>query len=410
VKADCIRVRLHHEIDVSYINYMINAPQTRSRAAAFVHGVGRPRLNLNEITSMALLIAPRSEQVRIVAEVDRQLSRVNAGADALQRARRNLRRMRKTILNEATLGRLVPQEPSDEPGSILLKRVLEARRVRLEGSEHRRGFFGQESLLSGWPHKERPTNETEVDFLPALPPSWVWARLDQLADVVGGVTKDTKRQADPAFVEVPYLRVANVQRGFLDLGDVATIRVPADKAAALRLRRGDILFTEGGDRDKLGRGWVWEGQIDECIHQNHVFRARLYSTELEPRFISWHGNTFGRAWFEAAGKQTTNLASISLTTLKSLPVPVPPAAEQQRIAAEVERQLSLIEASEAEVERGLEKAVSLRRAILQAAFEGRLVPQDPEDEPAAVLLERIAAARASEARARSSRAEQGKLL
>ena len=155
---------------------------------------------------------------------------------------------------------------------------------------------------------------------------------------------------------------------------------------------------------------VWEGQIEDCIHQNHIFRARLLTKELEPKFISWHGNTFGQAWFEAAGKQTTNLASIGLPTLKSLPVPVPPAAEQRRIVAEVERQLSLIEAAEGEVERGLGKAVSLRRAILQAAFDGRLVPQDPTDEPAATLLERIAAARASQARGRRDRTEQGTLL
>jgi type I restriction enzyme S subunit len=206
------------------------------------------------------------------------------------------------------------------------------------------------------------------------------------------------------------LLVDNVQRVFLDLRDVATIRVPADKASLLNLKRRDILFTEGGDRDKLGRGWIWEGQIDNCIHQNHIFRARLYSEELEPKFISWHGNTFGQAWFESAGKQTTNLASISLTSLRSLPVPVPPAAEQRRIVAEVERQLSLVEAAEGEVERGLEKALSLRRTILQAAFDGRLVPQDPADEPATALLERITVARTSQDRERRDLTEQGTLL
>jgi type I restriction enzyme S subunit len=293
-----------------------------------------------------------------------------------------------------------------------MKRVLEARAICLGERKSQGDLFDQESLMSNSLGEERTTSKVVVgvDLLPELPPSWIWASLKQLAQVVTGITKDSKRQVDPSFVEVPYLRVANVQRGFLDLRDVATIRVPPDKATLLELKPGDILFTEGGDRDKLGRGWVWEGQIDNCIHQNHIFRARLYSDELEPKFISWHGNTFGQAWFEAAGKQTTNLASISLATLKSLPVPIPPAAEQRRIIAEVERQLSLIEAAEGETERGLERAVSLRRAILQAAFEGRLVPQDPADEPAAGLLERIAAARTSQARERRDRTEQGTLL
>jgi type I restriction enzyme S subunit len=195
-------------------------------------------------------------------------------------------------------------------------------------------------------------------------------------------------------VEVPYLRVANVQRGYLDLRNVATIRVPSEKATALALRCGDVLFNEGGDRDKLGRGWIWSGEIDGCIHQNHVFRARLREG-FEPRFVSWHGNTFGRTWFEANGRQTTNLASLNLTTLKAFPVPAPPLDEQRCIVARVEEQLSAIDALRAAIERAQKRSASLRRSVLERAFRGELVPQDPSDEPASVLLERIRAERAA---------------
>ncbi len=225
---------------------------------------------------------------------------------------------------------------------------------------------------------------------------WPRTTLGEIAQVVGGVTKDAKRQGDPSFVEVPYLRVANVQRGYLDLSEVTAIRVPQEKAAALALRPGDVLFNEGGDRDKLGRGWVWSGEIPSCIHQNHVFRARLVKG-FEPKFVSLHGNTFGQTWFEAHGKQTTNLASISLSTLKTFPVPVPPLDEQRRIVAEVERQLSILDATKAAIDRALGRSKALRRAILERAFTGRLVPQDPADEPASVLLERIRAERATAA-------------
>lgn len=153
--------------------------------------------------------------------------------------------------------------------------------------------------------------------------------LGDIAEVVSGVTKDAKRQAVVSFVEVPYIRVANVQRGYLDLKHVATIRVSELRARQLQLRPGDILFNEGGDRDKLGRGWVWEGQIDRCIHQNHVLRARLRDDAFDPRFVSIWGNTYGRQWFEAMGSQTTNLASLNLSTLKRFPVPVLPVAEQR---------------------------------------------------------------------------------
>jgi type I restriction enzyme, S subunit len=223
---------------------------------------------------------------------------------------------------------------------------------------------------------------------------WPRTTLGEIAEIVGGVTKDAKREGDPSFVEVPYLRVANVQRGFLDLTDIATIRVSPEKAKALELKVGDVLFNEGGDRDKLGRGWVWSGEIERCIHQNHVFRARLRDS-FEPKFVSWHGNTFGRRWFEEHGRQTTNLASLNLSTLKSFPVPAPPAEEQRRVVAEVERQLSIADAMATEIDHALRRSAALRRSILEQAFSGKLVPQDPSDEPASVLLERIAASRAA---------------
>ncbi|MCY3951417.1 MAG: restriction endonuclease subunit S [bacterium] len=222
---------------------------------------------------------------------------------------------------------------------------------------------------------------------------WPWTTLGEIAALKGGVTKDSKRQSDPCFVEVPYLRVANVQRGFLDLSEVTTIRVSPTKAAQLALRRGDILFNEGGDRDKLGRGWVWEGQIGDCIHQNHVFRARLCTGDFDPYFISVHGNTWGQRWFETHGKQTTNLATLNLTTLKSFPIPAPPLAEQRGIVAELESIRRNEDRLGTEILRAESRSAALRRSILAAAFSGRLVPQDADDEPASVLLARIAATR-----------------
>jgi type I restriction enzyme, S subunit len=222
-----------------------------------------------------------------------------------------------------------------------------------------------------------------------------WTTLGEIADIVGGVTKDVKRQMDPAFIDVPYLRVANVQRGYLDLDVVTTIRVPRAQAEKLYLQPGDILFNEGGDRDKLGRGWVWQGEIRNCIHQNHVFRARLTSPAFEPKFISLHGNTFGRRWFELMGKQTTNLASLNLTTLKSFPVPILPIAEQENLVAAAEQQASVKAALALALDHAGRRAQKLRSAILASAFSGNLVPHNSNDEPAALLLKRATAERAS---------------
>jgi type I restriction enzyme, S subunit len=203
-----------------------------------------------------------------------------------------------------------------------------------------------------------------------------WVALGEIAEVVGGVTKDAKRQSDPSFAEVPYLRVANVQRGYLDLREITRIRVPPATVKKLRLEPGDILFNEGGDRDKLGRGWVWNGGIQDCIHQNHVFRARLLSDDFDPKFISIHGNTYGRVWFDKMGKQTVNLASISLTTLKSFPIPVLPLEEQRKVVDEAERWISITDSLGESVNAALRKADSLRSSILSVAFAGDLLDVD----------------------------------
>ncbi|MDX5457843.1 restriction endonuclease subunit S [Micromonospora tulbaghiae] len=212
-----------------------------------------------------------------------------------------------------------------------------------------------------------------------IPASWAWTTLGEIADVVGGVTKDAKRQEDPSFVEVPYLRVANVQRGYLDLSNVLSIRVPPQKAVALKLSRGDVLLNEGGDRNKLGRGWVWDEQIEDCIHQNHVFRARIRQRVLEPRLLAHFANGIGQRWFEQNGLQSVNLASISLATMKRFPVPVPPLGEQGRIIAALEERLSRLASAESSVRSALR-----RLSVLRAAAVTQLV--DASDAPLRGLI------------------------
>jgi type I restriction enzyme S subunit len=320
----------------AYVRLFMQSPAAQNYFKAVARGVAVKGVNIGDLRKLPVPVAPAAEQDRIVLAVEEAFSKLSVGDAGLRTAGQLLGRMREAILEAALTGRLVPQDPADTSAAKVLAEV------------------GTEPVLP--------------EGVPPIPETWSWALLGAVSDVVGGVTKDSKKQDDPTFVDRPYLRVANVQRGYLDLGTVTSIRVPPEKAAKLELRPGDVLFNEGGDRDKLGRGWVWEGQVESCIHQNHVFRARMVEG-IEPKLVSLWGNTFGRRWFEGHGKQTTNLASINMKTLKSFPIPVAPA--------------------------GLEVSAALRRSVLKAAFEGRLVPQDPTDEPASVLLERIRAERAA---------------
>ncbi|WP_455356492.1 restriction endonuclease subunit S [Streptomyces sp. SYSU K217416] len=169
--------------------------------------------------------------------------------------------------------------------------------------------------------------------------------LVSFCDISGGLTKNKKDLEQPDLVEVPYLRVANVHRHHLNLAEVATIQTTRAKADKLRLHAGDVLMNEGGDKDKLGRGHVWEDQIPDCIHQNHVFRVRVTDQRFDPYFVSAWGNTFGREWFGTFGTQTTGIASINRATLSRFPVPDAPLSVQQdwagRLQAIVEMMDSL---------------------------------------------------------------------
>lgn len=156
------------------------------------------------------------------------------------------------------------------------------------------------------------------------PKAWSERRLDQIADIRSGITKGRKSNGEP-LRPVPYMRVANVQDGHIDLSEVKIIEATEAEIARYALQAGDILLTEGGDPDKLGRGAVWTGEIAECIHQNHIFVVRLHSgAELSPAYVSaLLGSARGKRYFLRSAKQTTGIASINRTQLAAFPVLVP---------------------------------------------------------------------------------------
>ncbi|MBL8224713.1 MAG: restriction endonuclease subunit S [Chromatiales bacterium] len=163
-----------------------------------------------------------------------------------------------------------------------------------------------------------------------IPGTWLVVPLEKCATVQTGIAKG--RLVSPAdAVEVPYLRVANVQDGYLDLSQIKTIAIARSELDRYRLLPGDVLLTEGGDFDKLGRGHMWRGQIDPCVHQNHVFAVRTDQTLLLPEYLAYLAQShYGRGYFLKVAHKTTNLACINTTKLKALPVPLPPKLEEQR--------------------------------------------------------------------------------
>jgi type I restriction enzyme, S subunit len=180
-------------------------------------------------------------------------------------------------------------------------------------------------------------------------------------------------------VEYPYLRVANVQDGYLDLSDVATILVPEVEAKSCLLSAGDVLMNEGGDADKLGRGCIWAGEIAPCLHQNHVFavRPRL----VRPEWLNaWTSTEAAKAFFESRAKQSTNLASISASNIKELPIPVPPLSEQCAIVAHISAETAKLDALRSATERTITLLKERRAALIAAAVTGRMIIHESTEE------------------------------
>lgn len=358
VKADCIRVRPNDLIAGLYLMHALNSPSTRARLTESIKGVGRPRVNLGDLRALPLPIAPRNEQERIIAAIEEAFSKRDAGEAGLRTVRQLLKRMREAILAAAVTGRLVPQDPADAPAPKLL------------------AGLGIEALDS--------------PALGLLPESWVWVWMGDVSVIGGGIQKQPKRA--PAHNPTPFLRVANVGRGTLDLDDVHMIEVFDGELDRYGLERGDLLVVEGnGSPDQIGRSAMWHGDIVPCVHQNHLIRVRP-SAVLLPEFLElyWNSPAASRR-VQAVASSTSGLHTLSTGKLKGLPVAIPPPEEQARIVSEVDRQVSFLDACEQGIDGGLACAAALRRSVLKAAFEGKLVPQDPSDEPASVSLERIRA-------------------
>ncbi|MEX1154942.1 restriction endonuclease subunit S [Parvibaculum sp.] len=171
--------------------------------------------------------------------------------------------------------------------------------------------------------------QKETEFGP-VPATWDESLLDDCATVQTGAAKGRKF-ADAEVVEVPYLRVANVQDGHLDLTEMKEIRIRKSEIERYRLQLGDVVLTEGGDFDKLGRGFIWRGELELCVHQNHVFAVRPDREKMLPEFFAYLAQSpYGKAYFLKVAHKTTNLACINSTKLKAFPVPVPPTLDEQR--------------------------------------------------------------------------------
>ena len=363
-------------------------------------GKGDTQSNISQtvIKQFPFLLAPLPEQHRIVAEIEKQFTRLDASVAALKRVQANLKRYRASVLKDACEGKLVPTEAElaraegrdYEPASVLLERILAERRARWEAQENRRGKY------------KEPVAPDTTD-LPELPEGWVWSRFDQVLSTLEGGTAVSATNTPS---NRPVLRSSAVRQGMVDYEDFRYLPDGAKQGPDPYIATGDILFTRlSGTLEYVGNcAVVGELQGRKLQFPDRIFRGRCVSG-ISPNFIqlAFAEKTLRRS-LEAKAKSSAGHQRISLADLREYSIPLPPLTEQNRIVVELERRLSVIQQAESTVEANLTRAERLRQSILKQAFSGNLVPQDPNDEPASVLLGRIRAEReAAEAAAKSQR-------
>jgi len=219
---------------------------------------------------------------------------------------------------------------------------------------------------------DRPLVETGSPYLPKIPATWQIWRLKHLARVRGGLTLGRTVPDGVSIVSTPYLRVANVQAGWIDLSDVAEIDVTEAEIKRFSLRRGDVLMNEGGDNDKLGRGAVWQAPFEPCLNQNHVFCVRPNELHYSD-WISMATNArYARDFFYLHSNQSTNLASISKTNVEKLPIAVPPPEEMRAVLNALNAKLDRLAAITEKVTQSIDRLREYRAALITAAVTGQI--------------------------------------
>lgn len=370
-----------------------------ARNKVFAHvakGIGIHHLGADRFGQMPFPLPPVAEQVRIKAKVDELFSDLDAGVAALERVRANLKRYRAAVLKAAVEGRLTAdwraKNPPKETGPQLLARILRERRRKWEEEQLASFAKAGKTPPAKWKEKYKEPAGPDCTGVPALPEGWCWATVDQL---LYGIEAGKSFECLPrpaSLDEWAVIKVSAMTWGeFLEEENKA-IPPQARFDPAAEVCPGDVLLSRSNTVELVGATVL----VRKC-------RPRLLLSDKSMRLLV--NSTIDRVWFQKAMSSRTvrrqlsamatgtsdSMRNVSQEKVLSVLVPLPPIVEQGTVVAEIDRRLSVSDEAEAYLDASIRRSVRLRQAILTRAFEGRLVAQDPSDEPATTLLERIKA-------------------
>ena len=389
----------------------------------YVSGTTRLKLPQGSMKQIPVKFPSINEQNRIVDKIEVLFSEVDAGIKNLTLAKRQLEQYRQSLLKHAFEGKLTAkwrEDYAEKHG----KSLPNANELLEQIQTVRKDYYDQqmadwEQAVKSWedqgkedtkPRKPsklediKVINKTELSTI--LPSYWSEQYLESISIISGGLTKNASRKVLEE--QVPYLRVANVHANELRLDDISYIGIKESEKPRTLLQENDLLIVEGnGSIEHIGRVALWTGEIHPCYHQNHLIKARIFEI-VEPKYILYFLlSATGRERIVKVASSTTGLHTLSLSKVSNLIIPLTSLAEQKQIIELLESKLSDSERLIDDIDTQLKKANLLKTSILHKAFQGKLVPQDPNDPPASELLAQIQAEREAKALA-EKQAKQNK--
>ena len=376
-------------IDPRYLEAYLQSSEAQAAIDVMKTGGNESGLNLTHGRFCELLIpvAPLEQQKRIVAEIEKQFSRLDDAVANLKRVKANLKRYKAAVLKAAVEGKLTEewrkQHPDIEPASKLLERILTERREKWEEAElAKMKAKGKAPEDDKWKKKyKEPDCPGIVDFI--IPQSWSVATVQQLAERVqyGSSSKTNEDESG-----IPVLRMGNIFEGELTLEKLKYLPPNHNEFPELLIDDDDLLFNRTNSPELVGKTAVYKGKPTPCSFASYLIRVRMMPG-VEAKFLSYYINSMhGRQWVKSVVTQQVGQANVNGTKLQALIIPVPPSMEQRAIVSEMENRFSLMNGMEVAVETNMLRAERLRQSILSKAFSGELIRDDSADSPNNDLL------------------------
>ena len=366
--------------------------------ASHLNAGDRPRVDFSQLQSFALALPPKTEQDRIANLLDELLGDLANANAALEHCRDKLHRYRASVLKAAVEGDLTADwrtgHPDAEPASVLLQRILADRQAHWEKEQLRTYAERGKAPPKNWKARYKEPVPPGLGDLPSLPRGWCWATVDQCASAIqyGSSAKPGDDSNG-----IPVLRMGNLSaNGDITLEGLKYLPIESSNLADLYLKAGDLLFNRTNSIELVGKTATYVGIPSPATFASYLIRVRLL-TGLNPRLLMYMLNSYwGRQWIRRVASQTVGQANVNGTKLSAFAFPLPSEPEQERLVSAVDEQIHAVDSLDAQVIASTAAAAKLRQAALHHAFSGKLVAQDPNDEPASCLLERIAAKRDAE--------------